>query len=44
MRLIAPRRLAITRSPTRCIGCGQQQGAPHLAGCRVARFTIRRNR
>lgn len=30
----------MTRSACRCVGCRQPQGAPHLAGCPYARFTI----
>lgn len=28
----------ISRAPTCCTGCGQQQGAPHLVGCKLAAF------
>jgi|GEM_PF-3960398 len=29
----------ISRSPTRCAGCGQQQTAAHLARCPYRKFT-----
>lgn len=31
----------ITRSPTRCAGCGQHQGVAHLARCPYKNLTWR---
>lgn len=33
--------MTITRTPTRCAGCGQHQGRAHLARCPYTKFTWR---
>jgi hypothetical protein len=38
LRAAVQRAQDITRNPARCVGCGQQLGAPHTTRCPFKRF------